>query len=81
MAAFELPGTPPKKSDYVDALTGSRVRWQGPAVEVEALDPPFLRDLIENQILGHVDPETLRLTRIAERSEREILYRLAGGAA
>jgi hypothetical protein len=79
---LELHGSPPKKSDYIDAMTGNRVPWRGTSVEVEALEPPWLRNVLADAITAHIDPEALRLTRIAEQSERDILQRMiAGGAA
>lgn len=75
---LSLPGTTPKKDSYRNALTGEHIRWHGPAVEIEAIDPPILRRWLGDWIGGHVDPEALRLTQIAEESERDILLRMAG---
>ena len=38
-----------------------------------------LRDLVRDAIEQWIDPAALRLTRIAEESEREILTRIANG--
>jgi hypothetical protein len=78
---LNLPGTPPKKTSYVDAMTGQRVPWHGPAVEIEAIAPPLLRRWLDDWISEHVDPEALRLHQIAENSERTILQIMAGDAA
>jgi hypothetical protein len=78
VAELSLPGTTPKKDSYIDAMTGNRVPWHGPAVEVEAVRPPLLREWLDDLISRHVDPEALRLHKIAEDSEREILQRMAG---
>jgi len=75
---LHLTGTVPKKNDYIDALTGQRMPWTGPAVEIEAISPPILRDWLDDWISDHVDPEALRLHKIAEDSERDILRRMAG---
>lgn len=74
---FGLSGGKPKKNNYIDAMTGERVPWHGPAIEVEALEPPYLRGVLEKVIVGHLDQEALRLTRIAEESERSILTEIA----
>lgn len=74
-----LTGTTPKKSNYVDALTGQRVQWTGPAVEIEAIDPPLLRSWLDSWIAEHIDPEAYRLHQIAEESERQGLAALASG--
>ena len=51
----------------------------GESVEVDAIPARTLRELVENAITQHVDAEALRLTRVAEDSERDVLTRLAGG--
>jgi hypothetical protein len=76
---LELTGTPPKKTSYVDATTGERVSWVGPAVEIEAIDPPILRSWLEQWITEFIDPDAMRLHRIAEDNERDVLLRMAGG--
>ncbi|MER7459214.1 hypothetical protein [Micromonospora sp. NPDC126480] len=81
VARLSLPGTEPKKPSYRDALTGERVPWRGPSVEIEAVPPPTLRQWLDATIEQHVDPEALRLTRIAEESEREILLAMKGHTA
>lgn len=63
---FDLPGTTPKK-DYGFEL----------AVEAEALEPGYLRDLLETQIGGYVDGEQLAVLEAAEASERELLISIA----
>ena len=70
-----LPTRPTKATD-----TRSR-GFGGASVEVDAIPPTILRELIEDAITRHIEPEALRLTQIAERSEREILTRMIGGAA
>jgi hypothetical protein len=72
---WELPTRPTKKSD-----TRAR-KFIGDSVEVDAIPAPVLRQLVENAIVGHIDVEALRLTQVAERSERDVLQRMAGGAA
>jgi hypothetical protein len=72
---LDLPTRPTKQSD-------SRAQsFDGGSVEVDAIPPTVLRRIVEDAITQHVDPEELRLTRIAELSEREILTNMIGGAA
>ena len=51
----------------------------GPCVEVDAIPSSTLRDLVRDAIESWIDPDALRLTQIAERSEREVLMRIANG--
>lgn len=76
---FDLPGTAPKKTSYRDPVSGLHIPWSWQAVEVEALDPTYLRDLVENAITSHIDPRTLALHRMVEGQERAGLIALAGG--
>ena len=74
-----LSGTAPKKASYRDALTGELVRWSGPAVEIEAIDPPLLRRRLDQEIESYVDKHELGVIRLAEESEREVLRAMARG--
>lgn len=78
VADLGLSGGPAKKTTYVDAATRAKVAWFGPAVEVEAIPPGTLRGWLSDAIEAFVDPEALRLHRIAEESERAGLLALAG---
>lgn len=61
--------------------TDSRAaKFDGESVEVDAIPPSILRELVEGAITRHIDPEALRLTRIAENSERNLLYAIKGRA-
>ena len=68
IALYELP-TRPDKTDS----------GFGPCVEVDAISSSTLRELVRDAIEQWVDPEALRVTRIAEESEREVLTRIADG--
>jgi hypothetical protein len=66
-----LPTRPTKETD-------SRAKsFEGESVEVGAIPPAQLRELVENVITAHVDEDALELLRVAEESERELLYELA----
>ena len=82
---YDLPTKPPKKSTHSKTFTGG-------TVEIEALPVSDLLELVNDCIERHIDPHHLKITRIAERSERALLdgflaaYRKgdldgAGGAA
>lgn len=72
IAELGLPTRPTKATD-------SRARtFDGESVEVDAVPSPELRRLVEEAIEARIDQEQLRLTRIAETSEREVLTRMAG---
>ena len=77
IVAYDLPTRPTKTSD-------TRARgWIGGSVEVDALPAPVLRSIVEDAIAQHIDQRALELTAIAQRSERDVLYAIAGqgGAA
>jgi hypothetical protein len=44
---------------------------------VDAIPPRHLRDLVKNCISRHVDQDALRVLKVAEQSERQILERLS----
>lgn len=70
---LDLPTRPTKQSD-------SRAQsFIGGSVEVDAIPPTVLRQLVEEAITQHIDPEALRLTQVAEQSERDILSSMIGG--
>ena len=66
---WDLPTRPTKKTD-----TRSK-SFQGASVELDAIPPNDLRDLVNNCIQGHIDPKVMAKTRVAEESERELLDR------
>jgi hypothetical protein len=71
---WDLPTRPTKTAD-------PRAReFAGGSVEVDAVPASTLRRLVEGAITVLIDQEKLRLTRIAEQSERQVLTRMVGGA-
>ncbi|OWL97004.1 hypothetical protein B7435_26820 [Mycolicibacterium peregrinum] len=72
IAEYQLPTRPTKQSDSRAA------NFKGDSVEVDALPSTALRTLVRSAIEQWLDPEVLRLTRIAEQSERDVLRRIAG---
>lgn len=66
---------PTKKSD-----TRSR-GFKGESVEVDAIPAATMRQIVEDAITRHVDQDRLRILKVAEESERTLLYRMAGEVA
>lgn len=72
---LRLKTRPAKKSD-------TRARgWKGGTVEIEALPPDVLRELVEDCILRHLDADAVRRLRLIEQEERDTLARMAWEAA
>lgn len=63
---FNLPERPTKKG------THSR-GFKGKSVELDAMEPQDLRDLVEGCILRHVDREKLEILKRTEKLEKETL--------
>lgn len=80
VARLGLTGTPPKKTTWRDALTGESNIWEGPAVEIEAIDPTILRSWLGDWIGDHFDQARLDELRVAEQVERQQLTEMIGGA-
>jgi hypothetical protein len=71
--SHRLPTRPTKQSDSRAAT------FEGESVEVDALPSPVLRNLVRDAIESWIDPEALRITKVAETSERDVLTRIANG--
>jgi hypothetical protein len=76
---WKLPSRPTKESD-------SRSKnWRGRSVELDAVDPNRLRQLVRGRIERHISPVQLAVIEVIEASEREgaeiFLQRLNGGAS
>jgi hypothetical protein len=69
--AFNLPTRPTKSTD-----TRSK-GFEGESVEVDAIPPRALREMVQHLISQHVDSHALSVLRVAERSERDWLERMA----
>ena len=71
IAAMDLPTRPTKKSD-------SRSKaFVGESVELDAIPPATLRQMVHNCITEHIDTRALEIQRIAEREERRALEMFA----
>lgn len=74
IAAWKLPSRPTKKTD-------SRAKnFAGDSVELDSVHPDQLRHLVELHILEHLPESQMKVLRVAEESEREILRMFAGAA-
>jgi hypothetical protein len=72
IVGWDLPTRPTKSTD-------SRSKGFGDvSVELDAIEPDRLRDLVEEVILAHLPPDQLEVLRVAEESERESLSAFAG---
>ena len=59
-------------------MTDSRAKnFRGESVEVDAIPPGVLKQLVEDSIVAHVDEQALRTVEIAEESERNLLLKIA----
>ena len=67
---YKLPTRPTKKKD-------TRAKdWQGGSVELDALPPRILRDMVKKCIERHVDNKLLELTKKTEDFERETIEQM-----
>jgi hypothetical protein len=76
IAAWNLPTRPAKQSDPEAKKWGDR-----PAVELDAIPPDQLKNLVETAILENVDPEQWEIEKTIEAEERAGLRLLAEPAA
>jgi hypothetical protein len=68
---YKLPTRPTKKTD-------SRCKtFKGRSVEVDAIPPAILKQLVNDCIVQHIDGEALERLQTVERAEREVLQRVA----
>ncbi len=76
---WRLPTRPTKTTDS-RAARFTREHGTG-SVELDAIPPAALRALVRESIERHMDPERLRVMKLAEREERDLLRNVwAGGA-
>jgi hypothetical protein len=72
--AWNLPTRPAKRSDPEAAKWGDK-----PAVELDAINPKQLVELVEDAITAHVDDHAWEIEQRIEEEEREGLLALAEG--
>lgn len=67
---YKLPTRPTKQTD-------SRAKgFVGESVEVDAMDPKVLRDLVRNSICRHIDDDTLNAMQVEEAAGREAILEM-----
>ncbi len=65
---WNLPSRPTKRSD-------SRSKnWRGDSVELDAVHPDQLRQIVRDAIERHLPRDQLEVLKVAEESERELLW-------
>ncbi len=73
---LNLPTRAPKRLSPADR------KWPYEAAcELDAIPPNILRNMVEEAINQHLDPEQLRVLKVAEQSERSLLTRIIKGAS
>src|SRR5262245_43965757 len=73
IADWDLPTRPTKASDTRSKNFGSTI-----SVELDAIDPNVLRNLVQETIEQHLPQDQFAILKAAEESEREIIARLVG---
>jgi len=73
IAEWDLPTRPTKTSDTRAKSFSSNL-----SVELDAIEPNQLRDLVQEAIEVHLPAEQFEVLKAAEQSEREIISRLVG---
>jgi hypothetical protein len=71
IAEYNLPTRPTKREGNMHAKN-----FEGESVELDALPPRVLRDMVRSAIERHVTPEALEALRATEESEREVIKKL-----
>jgi hypothetical protein len=69
---WQLPTRPTKRQGNTHAK-----HFRGDSVELDAIPPEQLQELVRNCIEQHVDKRALEVTRAAEKSEKELLLNFA----
>ena len=69
IAAWNLPSRPTKSSD-----TRAKKFGYTQSVELDAIPPDTLRDIVQRAIERHIDAATIERLEVAEKSERDILW-------
>jgi hypothetical protein len=76
IAEHDLPTRPTKRKANMHAK-----EFEGDSVELDALPPRVLRDMVREVIERHISPQALETLRAAEESERHVIRELIDHAA
>jgi hypothetical protein len=74
---YDLPTRPTKR----EGNTHAKMFLDAESVELDAIDPGHLQNILRDAIEEWIDPHELSVMKAAERSERTVLSRLANRAA
>lgn len=73
-------GLPTRPTKTTDSRAKKFMREHGTdSVELDAIPPAVLRSLVRDSIERHMDPDKLRVMRLAERNERDVLRSVWAG--
>ena len=75
IARYRLPTRPTQRAGNMHAKD-----FEGASVELDALKPSVLREMVRKVILRHISPKALITLRAAEESERKLLKAWSKGA-
>jgi hypothetical protein len=75
---YQLPTRPTKTTD--SRARKFMERYGTGSVELDAIPPAVLRSLVRDSIERHMDPDKLRVLKLAEEQERDVLRSVWGGA-
>ena len=75
---FNLPSRPTKRTD--SRAKAFEAEFGRGSVELDSIHPDTLRAIVREAIERHIDKDQLAVTKVAERSEREILRMFAADA-
>ncbi len=74
ICAWNLPTRPTKTAGNAHAKN-----WRGgDSVEVDAIPPEKLREIINTAIMQHINRRALKVIQVAERSERGLMEKISG---
>jgi hypothetical protein len=76
IADWNLPTRPTKPTDSRSKKFGSKI-----SVELDAIEPDLLRDLVRQAIERHLPADQFKVLKAAEESERELIRELVGTIA
>lgn len=75
-------GLPTRPTKTTDSRARKFMQQHGTgSVELDAIPPAILRSLVRDSIERHMDPDKLRVLKLAEEEERDVLRSVWGGAA
>ena len=74
---WDLPSRPTKKTDTRQKQFYERFGEGTPSVELDAIPPNDLRELVENAILNHIDHDQLEALELEQAAARETLEQLS----